>query len=229
MKTSHILLAIIAVLTLTGMVATDILLKDQYRTIDWRNPYQQFEQKALPAARHWVIDAAPIYEIKVVRSTGQPKALVAPDEGKFFRVRQEGDTAFVTLTPDYDGYLNRPRDDANQELGTHLLLQLPDVRTIRVNDGRLTLSDYTADSLNVWLQNSRLRTNKLTIANSLKLTASQNSFAVLGRDHYKLLQVNVQDSSGLRLNNTQALAFRPEVSSKAEVQLREGALRWLSK
>ena len=228
MKTSYILLAVIATVTLTGMIATDVLLKQQYEQIDWHNPYQNFEQRSLPTAKHWVVEGGPTNEIIIERSKSKPQALVKSDYVKFYRTRQQGDTIFVAFTPDFTGYQSGPRNDAYYELGVQLVLRLPDWQTLQVKSARLTLRELTADKLTISLQNSRLRTNKLKISGSFSLIASQNSFAVLGpEDQYKTLQTIVQDSSGVQLNNAQAESFTKQVSPMAEVQLRGQALRWL--
>ena len=62
----------------------------------------------------------------------------------------------------------------------------------------------------------------------MTLTEQRGSVAVLGTDRYKSLRAVVRDSSGIRLNNTQTNAFTPDVSPRAEVQLRGQALRWLT-
>ena len=156
MKVSHILLTILALVTLTGMLATDVLLKKQYNAIDWRNPYQHFEKRPLPTARHWVIDGAPNIEIVVLESTDKTQALIAPDFTKYFRTKQQGDTVFVTFTPDYMGYQLDPRQDASQKLGVRLVLRLSALQTLRIQNGRVTLSELKKDSLRVTLRNSLL-------------------------------------------------------------------------
>lgn len=229
MKTSHIFLAIIAVITLTGMVATDVLLKHQYDKIDWRNPYQNFERRMLPAAKHWVVEGTPTNEIVIERTNGKPQALVAPDQVKFYRTRQQGDTVFVSMAfrSDFSNYRSEPRDVADYRQNVQLVLRLPDLRTLRAKNARLTLEEFALDKLLIALQRSRLRTNKVNVSDSLSLTASQNSFAVLGADRYQALRVVVQDSSGLRINNSQVEAFTANISPKGEVQLRGQALKWL--
>ncbi|MVM37715.1 hypothetical protein GO730_09070 [Spirosoma sp. HMF3257] len=227
MKTSYILLAIIALITLMGMVATDVLLKQEYDKIDWRNPYQDFEKRSLPRVNHWVVEGTPANEIMLMHSADKPQALVAPGLVKFFRFRQQGDTAFVSFTPDYSGYQSEPRDEADRELSIRLVLWLPDWQTLRVENARLTLSEFKGNKLTIALRNSRLRTNKLIISDSFDLTASANSFAVLGADQYKSLRTIVQDSSGVQLNNTQTEAFTKALSPKAEIQVRGQALKWL--
>lgn len=229
MKTSHILLAIIAVITLTGMVATDVLLKQQYEKIDWRNPYQDFVQRPLPTAKHWVIEGTPANEIVVLKSNGKPQALVEPEAIKFYRTRQQGDTVFITFTPDYSGYIQtEPRFSADHELWARLVLQLPDLQTLQIKNARLTIRELATNQLTISLQNSRLRTDNLKILETLSLRAIGNSFAVLGpADQYKSLQTVVQDSSGVQLNNARTDAFTTQVSPKAEVQLRGQALKWL--
>ena len=228
MKTSHILLAIIAVVTLTGMIATDVLLKQQYDKIDWSDPYQTFERREVPLVRHWVFESAPPGEVVIEQITGRAQALVNPEQAKFFRVRQRGDTAYVAFTPGYDG-LNEPRNDADNELGAGLVLRLPDLQSLRITNGRLTLRQRTAATLAIDLENTRLRTNQLIVNGPVTLTTRRNSFAVLGADRYQSLRTIVQDSSGIQLNDTQTEQFSPDVSPKAEVQLRGRALRWLAK
>lgn len=226
MKTSYILLTVLALVTGTGMVATDVLLKQQYERIDWRNPYQHFDTRPLPTARHWVIDGAPTVEILVGESADKPQALIAPDYTKHYRTQQQGDTVFVQFTPDYMGYRLDPREDANRELGVRLVLRLPTLQTLRIKDGRVTLSELKKDSLRVTMQNSRLRTAGGRV-NSFSVVASQNSFIVLGADQYGSIQATVQDSSGIWLNDTQTNTFTVQASPKAEVQLKGRALRWV--
>ncbi len=226
MKTSYILLALIAVITLTGMVATDVLLKQQYDKIDWSNPYQDYEKRSLPTAKHWVIEGTPRAEIIVEQGTTAAQVLVKPDMIKFYRIRQQSDTLFVGFTLEND-QREPPRNATDYELGAGLVLRLPDVQSIRITNGRLTLRKLTLTNVAVSLLNSRLRTNGLTVKNGFDLTSSQNSFAVLGPDRYGSLRTVVQDSSGVELNDTYMAAFTKELSPKAEVQLRGQALRWL--
>lgn len=227
MKTSYILLAIIAIVTLTGMVATDVLLKQQYEKIDWKNPYQNFEQRLLPEAKHWVVEGTPTNEIVITKSTDKSQAFIEPDQAKFYRTHQQGDTVFVAFTPDYSGYHNEARNDADRRLGVKLVLQLSDLQTLQIRNARLTLLEFTTDTLAVDLQKSRLRTDKLKVSGLFTLNANQNSFAVFGPDQYKSLHVIVQDSSGIQLNNTKADILTTNVSPKSEIQLRGQALTWL--
>ena len=228
MKTSHILLAIVAVVSLTGMIATDVMLKQQYDKIDWSDQYQNFERRTLPSATHWVIEGAPTDEIIIERSAGQAQALLNNERSQFFRVRQQGDTAYVAFTPAYTGS-HEPKNDAYRELGTGLVLRLPDLQSLRITNGRLTLRERTVSALAIHLENTRLRTNYLTVNGPMTLTGSRNSFAVLGADRYQSLRTIMRDSSGVQLNDTHTETFSPDVSPKAEVQLRGRALRWLAK
>ncbi|AKD56473.1 hypothetical protein [Spirosoma radiotolerans] len=227
MKTSHILLALITMVTLTGMVATDLLLKEQYDKIDWRNTYQDFKKQDLPTARHWVVTGTPTSEVIVEKTVSKPQALIAPEEVKFYRVRRQGDTAFVSFTPDYSGYRSSPQDDAGRELGIQLVLRLPGFQTLTVENARLTLSGLSTDSLTVSLAQSRLRTHNVAVSAQFKLKVTQNSFAMLGNDQYKLLQAVVADSSGMQLNDSRVDAFTKNISPKAGIQLEGQALKWL--
>ena len=227
MKTSYILLAVIALITLTGMVAIDVLLKQKYDRIDWRNAYQDFDRHDLPTARHWVIDGAPTVEVVVLESIDKPQSLVAPDYAKFYSIRQQADTVFVKFTPDYSGGGNEPRASADHELPVRLVLRLPAVQTLRIKDARVTLSELKKDSLRVSLQNSRLRTVGVRVSGPFSLVVGQNSYAAFGPDQYKSLQATVQDSSGIWLNDTQVETFSVQASPKAEVQLKGRALTWV--
>ena len=227
MKTSNLLLAIIALVTLTSMVATNVLLKQQYQRIDWRDPYQDFEKRALPPVKHWVVEGTSVREILVEKSTGSSQALLEPEYAKFYRIRQQGDTAFVAFTPDYSGYQNQPSDEANYELRVGLVLRLADIQTIRAKMARLTLTDLSAEKLQINLQNSRLRTQKLAITGPLYLQESQGSFATIGTYRLASLQAVVQDSSGVQLNNTDLANFNLQAAPNAKVYLRGQALKWV--
>ena len=229
MKTSHILLATVALVTLTGMVATNVLLKQKYEKIDWSNQYQDFDRRMVPAARHLVIEGAPTAEIVVEQSTDTAQALLLPSMAGSFSTRQRGDTLLVLFTMNYDNEPRNPRNDINYELPAGLVLRLPDLQSLRVTNSRLTLRNFKPAQLAVSLQNTRLRTNGLNVTGSFALIADQNSFAVLGADRYQTLRLTVRDSGGAQLNDTQTEQFLPVVSPKAEVQLRGRALRWLAK
>ncbi len=224
MKTSHILLAIIAFFTLTGMVATNVLLKQEYGKIDWSDRYQEFERRAVTAARHWVIEAAPVAEI-IIEKSPATQALFLPSMANSYRTRQSGDTVFVSFTMNYDGGSRDPHEGNGYPAG--LVLRLPALESVRVLNGRLTVRNFASQQLAIDAQNSRLRTDNLAVANAMDLSISQNSLAILGADTYKSLRLVAKDSSGVDLNNTQTETFNAEVSPKAEVQLRGRALRWL--
>ncbi|AQG79534.1 hypothetical protein [Spirosoma montaniterrae] len=227
MKTSHILFVITVAITLMGMVATNVLLKEQYRKIDWSDAYQSFEKKPLPPARHLIVRSAPTAEI-VIEKSSATQALLLPSMAQSYKTRQQGDTLFIDFTMNYDSSPRDPHNDINDELPAGLVLRLPELQSLRAIDTRVTLRNFAPDRLNVSLQNTRLRTHNLTVGGPVSLTASQNSFVVLGDDRYKALQLTIQDSSGAQLNNTQTDAFTPIVSPKSEVQLRGKALHWLT-
>lgn len=225
MKTSYVLLAVLLLVTLTSMVATNVLLKQQYEKIDWNNPYQMLDQQTLPPVSNLVIEGAPTVEI-IIEQSNTTQALVDPKLAKFLRIRQQNDTAYVSFTPDYEG-TRPPRSDADFQIGEDLVLRLPNLQSLRVTNGRITLRKRTTNALSIDLQNTRLRTSGLIVNGPVTLITSRNSVAVLGADRYESLRAVVRDSSGIQLNNTQTNVFTPEVSPRAEVQLRGKALRWL--
>ncbi|GAB2563675.1 hypothetical protein [Spirosoma aerophilum] len=230
MKTSYILLAILAIITLTGMVATDLLLLQQYEKMDWSNPYQQFDRRVVPIASHVVIEGAPTSEIivetgKYTRDSAQ--VFLLPSMANSFRSRKQGDTLFISYLMNYDGERRNPHNDIEYELPAGLVLRLPDLKSLRVTNGRLTLRNSHLNQLTLSLQNTRLRTQKLTVADDFALTASQNSFAKLGPDQYKSLRAVVQDSSGIQLNDSQIDVFKKELSPKADIHLNGRALTWM--
>lgn len=228
MKTSHILLSIITTVTLTGMVATDVLLKQQYTKIDWSNPYQNFEKRALPTAKHIVVDAAPTAEV-IVENTADSQVLLSPEIARTYQTRYKGDTLFVSFGAGDKRERQNPREFSWGPLQIGVVLRAPAIESLRMKNGCLTLQKLTAGPLTVSLQNTRLRTEKVAIQGALDLIESQNSFAMLGADQYQSLRVALRDSSGIQLNDSQIDTFAADVSPKAEVQLRGKALKWLSK
>lgn len=230
MKTSYILLALVAIITLTGMVATDVLFKQQYEKINWSNPYQQFDHRTIPIASHVVIEGAPTSEIivergKYTRDSAQVSLL--PSMANSFRSRKQGDTLFISYLMNYDGQSRNPRNDVEYELPAGMVLRLPDLQSLRVTNARLTVRNISPENLRLTVQNTRLRTQKLSVSNAFVLTASHNSFASIGNDRFNSLQTVIQDSSGVQLIDCQIDKFSKQVSPRAEMQLRGRALIWL--
>lgn len=225
MKTSHILLIIITIVTLTGMVATDVLLTRQYKKVDWRNPYQNFERRALPPVRHLVIDAAPIAEV-IVEKSDSPQALLLPAMANSYQSRQQSDTLFISFKMNYKGSPRNPRNNS-YELSAGLVVRLPAIESLKITNGCLTVRRVTTGPLAISMWNSRLRLYNLAVSDTVDLIENQNSYAILGNDRYPSLRAIVKDSSGIQLNNTQVDTFTKDVSPKAEVQLLGQALKWL--
>jgi hypothetical protein len=230
MKTSYILLALIVLITLMGMSATNVLLKQEYDKLDWSNPLQGFEERALPAARHWVLDG-PINEI-VIESGSQTQAFVNPNRLNY-QLKQRGDTMFVTYgiaeknAAELHMYAKNSYRD--QEENIQLLIRTPDLKSVRMNNGSLTIRKFTLDSLSLFLMNSRLRTNGLAVTRNCAIDIRQCSKVILGADQYNSLQALVRDSSAIQLGNTQINKLAVTPSSDANVELTGQALQWLGK
>ncbi|GAB3758568.1 hypothetical protein [Spirosoma pomorum] len=226
MKTSHILLAIIVLITLMGMTATNVLLKQEYDKLDWSNPLQGFDKRMLPAARHWVIDG-PVDEV-IVEHGPQSEAYISPGRSNY-QLKQQGDTMFVSYLVVKQKYMYAKNRETDKEETIELVIRTPDLESVRMKNGRLTIRKFTLDSLNVSLINGRLRTSGLTVTGNCALDISQCSKTILGTDQYASLQATVRDSSALQLSNTQVRTLAVDPSHKAEVELSGRALRWLKK
>lgn len=160
MKTSHYLLIAAVLITLTGMVATDVLLAREYEKIDWSDPYQFFARRSLPAATHLVINGTGSREI-FVETGQQAQALIAPADSSFFSFRMQHDTLHVSFNPDTADH-ERPIRTVWNNPTTGLVVRLPAFVSVRGINTRLTIQDRTQPTLDVSLQNSVLFANKLT-------------------------------------------------------------------
>ncbi|QJD79916.1 hypothetical protein [Spirosoma rhododendri] len=227
MKTSYYLLIAAILITLTGMVTTDVLLKREYEKIDWSNPYQFFARRPLPAAKHIVIEGTQSRDI-LVETGPQAQALVAPEDSLFFSFRMQHDTLHVSFNPDTADH-QRPIQTVWNSRLTGLVLRLPAFVSVNGINTRLTIQDRTQPTLDVSLQNSVLFANKLTASPSLRLTETQNSFAILRSGSYKAVEVTVQDSSEIHLDGTRIDAFTSTLSDRAEVRLTGQANRWVKR
>lgn len=225
MKTSYYLLLAAAVITLTGMVGIDVLLKQGYEKIDWSNQYQFFARRSLPGASHLVISGTPGREI-IVEPGKEPMALVAPDDSLSFRFRMQHDTLFVSFNPDTTDHRS-PRKTVGDDKTTGLLLRLPTLESVNAINARLTLQDRPLTDLTVSLQNSLLFANQLTVPASFQLTERQNSLAMLTKGSYKTMQLMLQDSSAIHVNDTRIDTFSPTLSDRAEVQFSGQSTRWV--
>lgn len=225
MKTSHYLLIAAVLITLTGMVATDVLLTREYKKIDWSDPYQFFARRSLPSATHLVINGTGSRDI-FVETAQRAQALIAPDDSSYFSFRMQHDTLHVSFNPDTADH-QRPIQSVWNSRSTGLVLRLPAFVSVRGINTRLTIQERTQPTLDVSLQNSVLFANKLTASPVLRLTETQKSFAILRSGTYKAVEVVVQDSSAIHIDDTQMDAFSPTLSDQAEVQFRGKATRWV--
>ncbi|QKZ12892.1 hypothetical protein [Spirosoma sp. KUDC1026] len=226
MKTSYMLLALIVLVTLMGMTATNVLLKQEYDKLDWSNPLQGFDERDLPTVRHWVIDGRRVREI-IIEPGAQAKAFIHPKLTEFYQFRQQGDTVFIEAADKLG--TTAPYRNWQETASIGLVIRVPTVASIRMSNGLLTVRKFALDSLGVSLVNSRLRTSGLTVTDKCSLNIGRCSKTILGADQYALLQAVVRDSSALQLSNTQISKFAFDPSPRAEIELNGRALQWLKK
>jgi hypothetical protein len=225
MKTSYYLLTATVLIALTGMVATDVLLKNEYEKIDWSNQYQFFARCALPSTKHIVVDGTADREI-LIELGQQAQALIAPADSSFFSFRTQHDTLYVSFDP-YTTAHQRPIQTVWNSRSIGLILRLPALVSVSGINTRLTIQERIQPTLDVSLQNSVLFARQLAVSSSFRLTERETSFALLDKGNYRSMQLIVQDSSVTHLKDTRMDAFSPTLSDRAEVQFNGQATRWV--
>ncbi len=219
MKTSVKLLCLLAVLTLTGMLSVDGLLKQQYDRIDWNNPYQDFKPQPLPALRHLRISGTPGFVIHL-QQNAKSQALLDPDlKGHRFATTQQGDTLLVTFTTKDNGW-DGPIDREWEYYRTALILNLPALSSLYVNNVRTKISGFQTDKLSLTAHHARLTTEKLRVPGTLSIQTENWAYAIINADTCGTLRATVRDSSGLKLDGIRPGHLITNVAPGAELRLR---------
>jgi hypothetical protein len=227
MKPSRILLALVALVGLSGMVANNLLLKQEYDTINWGRPYPTFRRQALPnTIRHVVIETFPSASV-VIEAGDTAQTLVKPDLAIHFKTRRRADTLFVRFMP--PGELSPTEfDPRNTQYspwkGVGLVLRLSQLQSLYATDSRLTVSKFRPETLAITLNHSRLEAMTLSTVGSCRLAVNRGSWAQLGAGQFGALAVSVQDSSLLQLLGTTAGVFTKNIAPSASIHLTGGAL-----
>ena len=227
MKKSTILLALVAFVALSGMVTSNLLLKQEYDKINWSRPYPTFRQQALPnTIRHVVIKTFPVASV-VIEPSDTARMLVKPDLASHLKTQQRADTLFVQFTP--PGELSatelNPRDMSSvpwKSVG--LVLRLPRLQSLHATNSWLTVLKFRPELLTVTLNHSRLEALTVSTVGACRLAVSRGSWAQLGAERFGALAVSVQDSSLLQLLGTTAGVFTREIAPSAGIQFTGGAL-----
>ncbi len=227
MKPSTILLTLVAFVGLSGMVANNLLLKQEYDKINWSRPYPMFQRQALPSAiRHVVIETFPVASV-VIEAGDTAQILVKPDLAIHLKTRQRSDTLFVQFMP--PGELSsggfRPRDLYSvPKEGVGLVLRLRDLHSLTATESWLQLGRFRPDALTLTLNHSRLDALAVSSVGACQLTVNRGSWAQLGPGRFGSLAVSVPDTSLLQLFGTTAGVFTKRISPSATIQLTGGAL-----
>ena len=218
MKTSIKLLCLLAVITLTGMLSVNGLLKQQYDRIDWTNPYQNFTTQPIPALRHVRISGTPDYEIKLERNASA-QALLDPDlSGHIFKTDRRGDTLLITFTAKGKGW-NGPIDDEWPGF-VALVLHLPELNSLYTNNVRVTVSGFETPQLSLTAHHARLFTEKMRINGTLTVQTENQGFALIRADSCKTLRATLRDSSSMNLNSIHPIRLITDVAPKAGLRLK---------
>jgi hypothetical protein len=219
MKTSFKLLCLLAVVTLTGMLSVDGLLKQQYDRIDWSNPYQDFKPQPLPALRHLRISGTPGCVIHLQQSP-KPQALLDPGlTGHRFATTQKGDTLTV-LVETKDNGLDGPINTEWDFYRPALVLNLPALSSLYVKNVRTKISGFETNQLSLTAHHARLMTEKLRVSSTLTVQTENGAFAILNADSCGILRATVRDSSGVNLADIRPGRFLHTVAPKGEIRVR---------
>lgn len=223
MKTSTKLLCLLAVITLTGMLSVNSLLKQQYDRIDWNNPYQDFVVKPLPALRHVCISGTPEYGIQIQQGA-KSQALLGPElNASVLEISQQGDTLLVTFNKKGSGW-DGPIDSEWDNYQTGLVLNLPALSSLYVNNVRANVSGFETNQLSLTAHHARLRTEKIRVPGQLTVQMENHAFAILDADTCGILRVTVRDSSGANLERVKPNHLITNVAPGAELRLKGNQL-----
>lgn len=226
MKTSIKLLCLLAVITLTGMLSVDGLLKQQYDRIDWSNPYQGFTARPLSNVRHVRISGTPDHSEIRIQQGVKPQALIDPQKhtnASGIEIAQKGDTLLVTFNKKGGGW-DSPIDEERNSYHTTLVLNLPMLSSLYVNNVRVTVSGFETDQLSLTAHHARLKTEKIRVSGTLTVQTENQAFAILDADACGTLQATVRDSSGVNLENIRPNRLITNVAPRAELRLKGNQL-----
>ena len=227
MKPSTILLALVALVGLSGMVANNLLLKQKYDKINWSRPYPTFRRQALPnTIRHVVIETFPVASV-VIEAGDTARILVKPDLAIHLKTQQRADTLFVQFMP--PGELSsggfRPRDMFSiPKEGVGLVLHLRELRSLTATDTWLALKRFRPETLAITLNHSRLEALLVSTVGGCRLAVNRGSWAQLGPNRFGSLAVSAPDSGLVQLLGTTAGVFTKTIAPSASVSLQGGAL-----
>lgn len=227
MKTSIKLLCLLAFITLSGMLSVDGLLKQQYDRIDWSNPYQDFTAQPLPTLKHVRILGTPDYSEIRIQQGAKPQALI--DRQKHtntsaVEITQKGDTLLVLFHKKGSGWDGPINKDWNF-YHTALVLNLPALSSLYMNNVRATISGFETNQLHLTAHHALLKTEKIRIAGLLTVQTENQAFAILGGDLCGTLQATVRDSSGVELERIAPNQLITNVAPRAELRLKGNQLR----
>ncbi|MCY7356092.1 MAG: hypothetical protein LH609_01215 [Rudanella sp.] len=223
MKTSIKLLCLLAIISLTGMLSVDGLLKQQYDRIDWSNPYQNFVVNSLPALRHVRISGTPGFVIHL-QQNAKSQALLDPDlTGHRFVTTQRGDTLLVVFKTKDNGW-DGPIDKEWEYYRTALVLNLPALSSLSVNNVRVKVSGFETNQLSLIAHHARLITEKIRVSGTLSMQTENRAFAILNAYTCGTLRAIVRDSSGVQLDEIRPNRLITNVASGGELRIKGNQL-----
>lgn len=222
MKTSIKLLCLLAVVTLTGMVSINVLLKKQYDLLDWSNPYQSYISRPLPALRHVHIVGKLGYQV-LIRQHPQASVLINPDFPlSKFQVSQRGDTLLIKLSAadsNATGPVYEPWDEWEKNQ-PDIALNLPELNSLEATNVRIAVDGFSATNLSLTSRHALLKTKRIRVPGSLAVQAQNGSIVRLNADTCGVLLVTARDSVSVSLDKIDPVRILPTIAPKAELRVR---------
>ncbi|MDF1699086.1 MAG: hypothetical protein P1U56_24750 [Saprospiraceae bacterium] len=191
MKSSNILLLVLCIIVLSGMIYTNVVLKNEFQKIDLSDNLKNYISHSMESFSILEIKGSNGYPIEINKgNTNDVKVLRS--RINHFSQRLFGDTLFIEFTGS-----NIPLDQTySMKTPPGIIIEVESLSEIRTSQTYNRISNFSDQDLNITLKNSSITEVVNCNLNILNLCSNDDSQFVFSQNNtVHSLQITMKDNS----------------------------------
>jgi hypothetical protein len=211
MKKSNLFLIVLSIFLLAGLFVTDRLLVIQYKKINFKDPYKNFQSIAIKPFSKLSIRGGNGYAIRIIQGDHCEIKLMNSRKD-FFKMERTGDNVMIKFTVAGQNY-QRP-----EEATVGLIITMPALNSLQLSGTNNEIGPFLQDSLVITQDKNTYTRIKQLQVHFLKLSGMGTSyFDLLRSNDVRCLTIHMKNTSVVNFHEVRFKQFYPVLKDSAAV------------
>ncbi|WP_439555868.1 hypothetical protein [Dyadobacter sp.] len=215
MKQSNIFLIALFSLTFLVLLVSNLILKAEFEQIDRNDPFYGFRKETVKPFKYVKLGGKTFGLTEI--SQGDKFELMASPEQKYYDWKIKGDTLVFNYKREWEQY--GPFTEQTFNIAPNFYITAPGIKTITADNVPLRVKNWKNGDLAISVKNGVLLLSDNAIKNLDTDVSSGGLIKFGGVNSFEKVNIQVRDSSRLKVEKDVFKSFNAEIDSLAHIEL----------